>query len=123
MNPVVSATVDADQVDTLFAQWDRPDSPGCAIGILADGALIYSRGYGCANLEYGIPITPASVFYLGSLSKQFTALAILLLAQQGALSLDDPVRRYVPELPELCAPITLRQLLHHTSGLRDYLTL
>ncbi|GBC83113.1 Penicillin-binding protein 4* [bacterium HR10] len=111
------------QVDRLFAVWDRPDSPGCAVGIIQNGRLVYARGYGMANLEHGIPITPRTVFDIASTSKQFTAASLLLLEQQGKLSLDDDVRRFVPELPDYGRPITLRHLLHHTSGLRDYLTL
>lgn len=111
------------RVDQLFAAWDRPDSPGCALGVIRDGRLIYARGYGMANLEHAIPITPQTVFDIGSTSKQFTAASILLLEQQGKLSLDDDIRRFVPEIPEYDRPITIRHLLHHTSGLRDYLTL
>lgn len=110
-------------VDSLFARWDRADSPGCAVGVVEGGELVYAWGYGSANLDHGVPITARSVFYAASVSKQFTAAVLVLLEQQGRLSLDDDVRRYVPELPEYERPITLRQLLHHTSGLRDYLTL
>jgi CubicO group peptidase (beta-lactamase class C family) len=108
-----------DRVDKLFAQWDKADSPGCALGIIKDGRLIYGHGYGMANLSYGIPIQVTSVFLIASISKQFTAMAVLMLVQQGKLSLDDDVRKYVPELPNLGAPLTIRQLLHHTSGIRD----
>jgi CubicO group peptidase (beta-lactamase class C family) len=108
-----------DTIDTLFQAWDTPDSPGCALGVVQDGALAYTRGYGIANLEYGRPITPASVFHVASLSKQFTAAAIALLAREGTLALDDDVRHYLPELPTYDAPITLRHLILHTSGLRD----
>src|SRR5438876_4604878 len=80
------------RVDKLFAQWDKPDSPGCALGIIKDGQLIYTRGYGMANLEYNIPISPQSVFNIASMSKQFTAMSILLLARQGNLSLDDEIQ-------------------------------
>src|SRR5207249_8599991 len=74
------------RVDKLFAQWDKPDSPGCALGIIKDGKLIYTRGYGMANLDYNIPISPKSVFNIASMSKQFTAMSILLLAKRGKLS-------------------------------------
>ncbi|MCS6817579.1 MAG: serine hydrolase [Blastocatellia bacterium] len=110
-------------VDRLFAAWDRSGSPGCAIGIIKDGQLIYARGYGMANLEHAIPITPQTVFDIGSTAKQFTAASIVLLEQQGKLSLDDDIRKFVPEIPDYGRPITIRHLLHHTSGLRDYLTL
>jgi CubicO group peptidase (beta-lactamase class C family) len=109
------------RVDRLFAAWNRSGSPGCAVGVVKDGALVYSHGYGMADLEHSVRITPASVFYIGSLSKQFTAMAIALLAQQGKLGLDDDIRTYLPELPEYPAPITIRQLLHHTSGLTEYI--
>jgi CubicO group peptidase (beta-lactamase class C family) len=80
-------------VDTLFSAYDRSDSPGCALGVIRDGEFIYRRGYGMANLEYDLPLGPKSVFRIGSTSKQFTAAAIALLAEQGKLSFDDPVRR------------------------------
>jgi CubicO group peptidase (beta-lactamase class C family) len=111
------------RVDAVFAAYDREDSPGCALGVVRDGRLAYARGYGMANLEHAVPITPQTVFDIGSTSKQFTAAAILLLAQQGKLSLDDDVRKHVPALPAYERTITIRHLLHHTSGLRDYLTL
>ncbi len=111
------------KVDALFAQWDRPDSPGCAVGVINEGRFIYQRAFGMANLDYNIPLSPQSVFYLASVSKQFTAVSALLLARQGKLSLDDPIRKFVPELPELYNAVTVRHLIHHTSGIRDYLTL
>jgi CubicO group peptidase (beta-lactamase class C family) len=111
------------RIDTVFAPFERPGSPGCALGVYRDGRMIYARGYGSAHLELDVPITPATVFDLGSTSKQFTAMSILLLAEDGKLSLDDDVRRFLPELPSYGRPITVRHLLHHTSGLRDYLTL
>ena len=107
------------KVDNLFAQWNKPDSPGCALGVYKDGQIVYKRGYGMANLNDDVPITPATVFHVASMSKQFTAASILLLAQQGKLSLDDDVHKYIPELPNFGETITLRHLLHHTSGIRD----
>jgi CubicO group peptidase (beta-lactamase class C family) len=107
-------------IDKLFAGWDKPDTPGLALAVVRDGKVIYSKGYGQANLEYGVANTPATVFHAASLSKQFTAYAIHLLAQEGKLSLDDPVKKHLPELQvEANPPITIRHLLHHTSGLRD----
>src|SRR5262249_21975365 len=94
-------------------------SPGCALNLIADGRSAYEKGYGQASIELGVPITPTTVFDIGSVSKQFSATAILMLAQDGKVSIDDDIRRYVPELPHL-RPITLRQLMHHTSGWRDY---
>ena len=109
------------RVDRLFAEWGTPGSPGCVLGVIRDGKLIYARGYGLANLEYNLPLTPKSVLNIASVSKQFTAASILLLAQRGALSLDDDIRKYVPEIPAYNAePITIRHLLNHTSGIRDW---
>jgi CubicO group peptidase (beta-lactamase class C family) len=110
---------ESDRVDRLFADWDKPTSPGCAMAAMRDGRTIYERGYGMADLDHDVKISPTTVFHVASVSKQFTAAAILMLAQDGKISLDDPVRKYLPELPDLGGPITLRQLLHHTSGLRD----
>src|SRR5262245_30642058 len=111
------------KIDAIFANYDKPDSPGCAVGIIKDGKLIYARGYGMANLEHNIPNGPQIVYDVGSVAKQFTAASILLLAAQVKLSLDDDVRKYIPELPAYQKPITIRQMLHHTSGLRDYAAL
>ena len=113
----------ARRVDSVFMAFDKPTSPGCALGVYNAGEIAYTRGYGSANLEHGIPITPRTVFDLGSTSKQFTAMSVTLLEQDGKLSLDDDVRRWIPELPAYPKPVTIRQLVHHTSGLRDYLTL
>lgn len=113
----------ARKVDSLFAEWAEPDSPGCALGVVRDRDLVYTKGYGMADLERGVQMTPYTVFYLASVSKQFTAASVALLALDGRISLDDEVRQYVPELPDYGEGITIRHLLHHTSGLRDYLTL
>jgi CubicO group peptidase (beta-lactamase class C family) len=113
----------APKVDAVFAEWDRPGSPGCALGIYEHGNIVYERGYGLADLEHDAPITPGSVFYAGSVSKQFTAMAAALAIEQGRLGPDDDVRKYVPELPDYGRPITIRHLIHHTSGLRDVNTL
>jgi len=112
-----------DKVDELFTVWDTPDSPGCALGIIKDGKLIYKRGYGMANLEHNIPISATTVLRIGSTSKQFTAMSIALLAEQGKISLDDDIRKCLSEMPEYESPITIRHLIHHTSGIRDYLEL
>jgi len=111
------------KVDELFANWDKPDSPGCALGVIKDGEFLYKRGYGMANLEYDIPITSKSIFRIGSTSKQFTAMCISLLAEEGKISLDDNIHKYFPEMPEYAEDITVRHLILHTSGIRDYLTL
>jgi len=107
------------QVDRLFAQWDTATSPGCSLSVMKDGHIAYERGYGMADLDHDVKITPASVFHVASVSKQFTAASILMLANDGKLSLDDEARKYVPQLPDFGVPITIRQLMHHTSGLRD----
>jgi CubicO group peptidase (beta-lactamase class C family) len=111
------------RVDSVFAEYDRTDSPGCALGVIRDGELIYARGYGMANLDLGVAITPASVFRIGSTSKQFTAAAVVLAAQNGELSLEDDIRKHLPEMPDYGRTITIRDLLHHTSGIRDYIGL
>src|ERR1700719_2785708 len=110
-------------VDEVFSDLAKPGSPGCALGVYRDGKIVYSKGYGLANLEENVAITPQSVFDIGSTSKQFTAASILLLEKQGKLSVSDNVRKYLPELPDYGKKITILQLLNHTSGLRDYLTL
>jgi CubicO group peptidase (beta-lactamase class C family) len=112
-----------EKADQLFAPWSKPDSPGCALGVIKDGKIIYKRGYGMANLDYSIPISATSVFYIGSTSKQLTAASVALLARQGKLSLDDDIRKYLPEMPQYESPVTIRHLIHHTSGIRDYLEL
>ena len=119
----LSADEKTNKVDALFAQWDNKDSPGCALAIVQNGEIIYKRGYGMANLELEVPISPQSVFYIGSVSKQFVSASITLLALQNKLSLDDDIRKHIPEMPDYGTPITIRNLIHHTSGERDYLTL
>jgi len=111
------------RVDGLFAAFQQPGAPGCALGVYRNGAMHYSRGYGLANVAESTPITTKTIFDIGSTSKQFTAASVILLAQEGKLSLDDDVRRFIPELPQYQKPITIRHLLHHTSGLRDYIGL
>lgn len=111
------------RVDAIFADWDRADSPGCALGVYHHGTLAYTRGYGMADLERHVPIAPHTVFDIGSTSKQFAAASIVLLQQDGRLTLDDSIRKWVPELPSYAAPITIRHMLLHTSGLRDYIGL
>jgi CubicO group peptidase (beta-lactamase class C family) len=107
------------RVDSVFADVDWPTKPGCAVSVMRDGALVYEQGYGRANLEYGIPITPRSVFHVASVSKHFTAMAVELLVNEGKVSWDDDIRRWVPEVPDFGTPITLRHLVHHVSGIRD----
>jgi CubicO group peptidase (beta-lactamase class C family) len=111
------------RVDRVFAVFDQPGSPGCALGVYRDGRMHYTRGYGLASIADELPITPKTIFDIGSTSKQFTAASVILLAQQGKLSLEDDIRRFIPEMPSYQKPITIRHLLHHTSGLRDYIGL
>ncbi len=107
-------------VDKIFAEWDKKESPGASVGLFKDGRIIYARGYGMANLEYDIPNTPQTVFRIGSTSKHFTAMCIALLIERGKLSERDDIRRYLPEIPDYGQPITIDDMLHHTSGLRNY---
>lgn len=108
-------------VDALFADYAKPLSPGCAVGVMQDGKPAYSRGYGLASLELGVPIDPArTVLDVGSLAKPFTAMSVLLLEQDGKLSLDDSIRKHVSGLPAVFQPVTLGHLLHHTGGAGDY---
>jgi len=114
-----ATTVSPAQVDALFSEWST-STPGCAVGVADDGRVVLERAYGMAELEHAVPNGTETIFEAGSVSKQFTAAAVLLLVQDGRLSLDDPVRAYVPELPDYGTPITIQHLLTHTSGLRDW---
>lgn len=106
--------------DRIFAAWNSTHTPGCAVGVARNGATIFAKGYGMADLETGTPITPLTILESGSVAKQFTATAVLLLAGEGKLRLDDDVRKYIPELPSYGRVITIRHLLSHTSGLREW---
>ncbi len=112
-----------DPVDQVFAKWSNTNSPGCAIAVIQDGKIIHQKGYGMADLEHDIPIRPSSVFYIGSVSKQFVAACMLLLDEQGKIKLDEDIRTYIPEFPDYGYTISIRNLIHHTSGIRDNLTL
>ena len=107
-------------IDGVFSDYNKPGSPGCALGVYRNGSIAYAHGYGMASLELGVPITPQTVFDIGSTSKQFTAFSILLLQQQGKLSVDDDIRKFMPEIPDYGHRITLHHLMTHTSGMRDY---
>ena len=106
-------------IDSLYNNWNSANTPGCAIGIVRNDSLIYSKGYGMVNLEYDIHNTSESIFHIASVSKQFTAWSIILLARQGKLNLDDDIHKYLAWFPDLKSKITIRNLLNHTSGIRD----
>ena len=113
------STLSAQEIDRLFEQYTSGNSPGYALGIVENGALIYSKGYGMANLDYDIPLTDTSAFYIGSMAKQFTAAALLILESSGKIDFSKPVRHYLPDFPEFEKEITIEHLLHHTSGIRE----
>ena len=115
-----TSRVPIERVDAVFGRFAGTTAPGCAVGVSEDGRAVMTRAYGMADLEHDVANTPATIFEAGSVSKQFTAAAIVLLAQEGKLSLDDEARKHVPELPDYGKPITIRHLLTHTSGLRDW---
>jgi CubicO group peptidase (beta-lactamase class C family) len=116
---VATAPAPAAAVDEVFAKWTSA-TPGCAVGVAVGGKPVLMKAYGMADLERDVRNTPETIFEGGSLAKQFTAMAVELLAHDGKLSLDDPVRKYVPELPDYGKPLTIRHMLNHTSGLRDW---
>lgn len=111
------------KIDDLFAQWNTPDSPGCVIGIIRHDSLIYAKGYGMADLKHSVPIAPGTIFYMCSVSKQFTGYAVELLARQGKIKLDEDIHIYLPWIPDFRKKITVRNLLNHTSGIRDDISL
>jgi CubicO group peptidase (beta-lactamase class C family) len=119
-SPAQQSSDSAALVDRLFERWTSRETPGCAVGVARDGRTLLSRAYGMADLERDVAATPATIYEAGSVSKQFTAAAILLLQQQGRLTVDDDVRKYVPELPDYGTPVTIRHMMTHTSGLRDW---
>jgi CubicO group peptidase (beta-lactamase class C family) len=118
--PPAKVRIDPARIDAVFKDYASRSTPGCALGIYQDGKVLYSRGYGMADLNQATPITPTTLFDVGSVSKQFTAASLVLLANEGKLALTDDVRKYLPEIPDYGTPITIDHLLHHTSGLRDY---
>ena len=107
------------EIDSLFVDWNKPNHPGGAVGIKQNGKTVFSKAYGLASMEYLVPNATGTIFNTGSVSKQFTAMGIVLLHQSGKLSVDDDIRKYLPEIPEFSYTITIRHLLHHTSGLRS----
>ena len=117
--PTTTTTDHTAQVNIVFARFTST-TPGCAVGVGLDGRPALQRAYGMADLERDVPNAAGTIFEAGSVSKQFTAAAVLLLARDGKLSLDDAVRKYIPELPDYGVPLTIRHMLTHTSGLRDW---
>ncbi|HVL65694.1 MAG TPA: serine hydrolase domain-containing protein [Vicinamibacterales bacterium] len=107
------------RVDAVFSDYDKPTSPGCAVAVYQGDRIVYRNAYGMANLDHDVRLSPSTVFHVASVSKQFTGAAILLLAQDGKLALDEDIRKYIPELPDFGRTITIRHLANHTSGLRD----
>lgn len=108
------------QIDSLAGQWLKPDAPGGVIAVILDGKVAHKKAYGMMNLENKLPDQINTVFNIGSLSKQFTAASLVLLEEQGKISLEDDIRKYIPEFPDYGASITIRHLLNHTSGITDY---
>ena len=108
------------QASALFAEWDTSRTPGCSVGVIQDGEFIFKESFGMADLEHGIPLASDSMFYACSVSKQFVAMCVLLLEEEGRIALDDDVREYLPDFPDYGTPITIRHLVHHTSGIKDY---
>ncbi len=119
-DPVLYSQSINSMIDSVFLEWGEQDHPGGALAIVDDGQVVMSRGYGCASLEYGVPITENTLFNIASVSKQVTAFSMILLEQKGLLSLDDNVQKYIPELPDFGEVITIRHLANHTSGLRNF---
>jgi len=107
-------------VDALMAKYSRDDAPGAAVMAIRGGKVLYRRGYGLAEVEAHVAVTPSTNFRLASVTKQFTAMAIMMLAERGKLSLESPLTRFFPDYPAYGKPITVRHLLNHTSGLKDY---
>lgn len=110
---------DLAKVDAVFSRW-MTGTPGCSVGASMNGKVVVNKAYGMADLEHDVPNTADTIFEANSVSKQFTAAAMLMLAREGKISFDDPVRKYIPELPDYGAPLTIRHMLNHTSGLRDW---
>jgi CubicO group peptidase (beta-lactamase class C family) len=107
-------------IDEIFEAWDHPDTPGCVVGVMQSGELVYARGFGCADLDHGIPLSPSSVVDIGSTSKQFTAACIALLVLDGSLKLEDEIHHWLPEMPDYGTPITVHNVVYHACGLRDH---
>ena len=111
--------IQTEKIDSLFIDWTKSNHPGGAIGIMQNGEVIYSKAFGLASLEYQVPNTTETIFNIGSVSKQFTAMGIVLLHERGLLSIDDDIHKYLPDMPDFGHTITIRHMLHHTSGMRS----
>jgi CubicO group peptidase (beta-lactamase class C family) len=118
--PVPAQSTPEQRVDSLFGQFNRAPSPGVAISVVRDGRVVLAKGYGLASIEHRVPITPATVFDLASVSKQFTGMLVAMLVDEGRIALSDDVRKYIPELPDAGHTVTIDHLVHHTSGIRDW---
>ena len=118
--PEQAKVVAATEIVVEKAKLSPASAPGCAVGVSLAGRSVYERAFGMAEIEHSIPNTPQTIFESGSVAKQFTAASIVLLSLEGKLSLDDPVRKYITELPDYGAPLTIRHVLSHVSGLREW---
>jgi CubicO group peptidase (beta-lactamase class C family) len=117
--PLAVQDLPTKKIDALFKEWNTPNTPGVSVAVIDKGKIVFAKGYGIANLEYNVPIKTETIFHVASVSKQFTAMAVVLLESEGKLSLEDDVHKYLPELPDYGQKITIRNLLQHTSGIRD----
>lgn len=113
-------SLSGEEARALFEKWDSISTPGCSVAVIRDGKFIFKGSFGMADLEHGIPLKPDSMYYACSVSKQFVAMCLLLLEEDGKLSLDDDIKQFLPDFPDYGDPITIRHLLHHTSSIRDY---
>lgn len=120
---VLGQDQNTDSIDSIFSEWNHSDTPGGSVAVIRDGKIIFQKGYGIADLEHDIVNNPTTVFYIGSVSKQFVAFSILLLEEEGKLDLDAPIQTYLPDFPAYGNTLTIRHFIHHLSGVRDYLTL
>ncbi|MDO5971382.1 serine hydrolase domain-containing protein [Flavivirga aquimarina] len=111
--------IQSQKIDSLFNTWNEENHPGGTLGIMQNGKIIYSKAFGLASLEYQVPNTIGTIFNIASVSKQLTAMGIVLLHEKGKLSIDDDIRKYLPDMPDFGHTITIRHMLHHTSGMRS----
>ncbi|MEO7965870.1 MAG: serine hydrolase, partial [Gemmatimonadaceae bacterium] len=119
-SPAQATPEQVQRADSIFARFSKGDSPGASVAVVKDGKVLFAKGYGLADLEHHIPNTPSTVFDIASVSKQFAGLSVAMLITEGKISLKDDIRKYIPELQVMTTPITVENLLHHTSGMRDW---